>query len=291
MNTDFCRSGAPFCFDKFPPRLWHGTHRGDERGFTRMKKHNLGILGYGWAASAHLSAINASPTRPAPTESCFLPTSQRQRSSSLPAKQDPAQLPNHFLVTLLSVALCVAIPGCALTPNYAVKFETKESETNFVVQFAPRVPKALGGEENVYVERITPLGKSRKFKIDHNGRFSRRVRVDSGNGGTWARIYLELESPMVGESVPCGTNESGRTSRVFQDYRTGQTTVSNCYPYNVIALVNFESMFVINGYLANSTAEEWNSRLIGLVRTLPSVQSLRGDTVTWQQTIRSDRRE
>jgi hypothetical protein len=194
----------------------------------------------------------------------------------------------RFLVALLSMAPWIAIIGCALRPDYIIKFESKNSETSFVVLLSPRIPKTLGGEENVYVARITPRGNSRKYQIDHNGRFAPRVRVDSGNGGKWARIYLELEVPMVGESISYGTNTSSRGIRVFKDDHTGQTTVSNCYPWIVIALVNFESQYVINNYLVNSTVAEWNDRLIGLVETLPQVQTLRGETITWQPTSRAD---
>ncbi len=198
---------------------------------------------------------------------------------------------NCFIVGLLSMTLLVTIPGCALRRNYTIKFDTEDGGTNFFLHFSPRMPQALGGEENVHIQRVTPLGKSRKYQIDHNGRFSRVVRVDSGDGGKWARIYFELEVPMTGESVSYGTNALGEDYRVFRDYRTGQTTVSNCYPWIVIALVNFESKFVINNYLSNRTAAERNARLIGLVETLPSVQILRGDTVTWRQTIRNDGKE
>jgi predicted dehydrogenase len=52
---------ALFCFDKAAGRLWHGARFQVETGSQRMKKYNVGIVGYGWVASAHIPAINASP--------------------------------------------------------------------------------------------------------------------------------------------------------------------------------------------------------------------------------------
>src|ERR1035438_10026008 len=36
-------------------------HRTTESGSRTMKKYNVGIVGYGWVATAHIPAINASP--------------------------------------------------------------------------------------------------------------------------------------------------------------------------------------------------------------------------------------
>jgi len=35
-----------------------------------MKKYNVGIVGYGWVATAHIPAINATPTRPGSRAIC-----------------------------------------------------------------------------------------------------------------------------------------------------------------------------------------------------------------------------
>lgn len=49
-----------FFFDNFPQSLWHGTHHGSNTSSSLMRKFNVGIVGYGWAATAHIPAINAS---------------------------------------------------------------------------------------------------------------------------------------------------------------------------------------------------------------------------------------
>jgi len=197
-------------------------------------------------------------------------------------------MPNSSTPAITSLIIAITVfPGCGGRVDQAIRFNAKEGSESFAIYFSQRMPSALGGEENVFIERTTLQGSNSKFKIDHNGRFSRQVKVDSGNNGKWARVYLDQSSqPMVGESAPFRTNETGEISWVFKDFHTGQTSVSNVYAHTIIAFIDFESQRVINGYKLNSSTEERNSRLFGLVDSLPMTQTVRGETIIWKPTKR-----
>lgn len=58
-NRGFQCTERSFSFDKSVQTLWHGAHGEIKNNFVSMKKFNVGIIGHGWAASAHIPAINA----------------------------------------------------------------------------------------------------------------------------------------------------------------------------------------------------------------------------------------
>lgn len=164
----------------------------------------------------------------------------------------------------------------------SAKYQIAQSQIGFEVFLKQRMPKAFGGEEYVYVRRITESGNGSDFLIDHNGRFLDQLKIDASHDGRWARVYLDLPVPLVGESVPFKTNEFGELSYVFKNYLTGQTSVSNVYSHNIIAYIDFEAGVVINAYRTNSTVEERNSKLIGLNIAMPAKQRLRDLMIDWQ---------
>jgi hypothetical protein len=192
----------------------------------------------------------------------------------------------HNCFQLLAVMISCFIVGCGKAPRKQVAFKIEGVEIIFKATMIQRMPKSFGGEEYVCIQRITQTNTSSEYLVDHNGRFISQLLVDAGNGSRWARIYLELAQPLVGESSPFKTNALGEVSFVFKNYHTGQTSVSNCYRYNVIAFVDFDSGIVINAYKTNSTVHERNERLIGLVTSLPASQKIRDAEIAWLPTTR-----
>jgi hypothetical protein len=180
--------------------------------------------------------------------------------------------------------LMLSSPGCGSDAPQVVHYVIPGSETQFVVRAKQRLPKMFGGEENVSLSRLSPSGSGPEYRFDHNGRFLRQLKVDAGNGGQWARVYLELDPPLMGESLPFKTNSQGEVSRVFRDYRTGQTSVSNTYRFNVLAFIDFSNGKVINALLTNSTLTERNGGVFGLTLSMPDRQELRGTVVHWNHT-------
>ncbi len=58
--SPFVSDRLAFCFDNLRETRWHDAQRKARFRSSFMKKFNVGIVGYGWAATAHIPAINAS---------------------------------------------------------------------------------------------------------------------------------------------------------------------------------------------------------------------------------------
>lgn len=193
---------------------------------------------------------------------------------------------NTRVATFACVILGNLIMSCGNGKESQEAFRLSNTGISYIATARQRMPARFGGEENVFIQRIANGRKTPEYLIDHNGRFLNRLRVDSGNAGRWVRLYVELDNPMVGESVPFKTNAVGEISYVFRDHRTGQTVASNVYHLNVLAFVDFEAGVVISPVVRNSTLSERNSRLFGLVSSVPPSQELRGSQVVWVPTVR-----
>src|SRR5439155_18473893 len=99
---------AQFSFDITRQRLCH-------RRTTFMRKYNVGIIGYGWAASGHIPAINAVPLAQV-TAIC---SSRKLDAAELSAKHGGSIALYNKLNDLLANPAIDAVSICSYPPDHA----------------------------------------------------------------------------------------------------------------------------------------------------------------------------
>jgi hypothetical protein len=170
--------------------------------------------------------------------------------------------------------------GCMVNPPVPSATFDAADGSHVTVYTVQRVPKALGGEEYVFLELARGGQRSARLEVDINGRFGASLHVDTSADSEWARAYVDLYPPWVGEVVPINAGEGGY---LFKSHSLGETVKKITFPYSVIAYVHFPSGFVLNH--VNGSVEERGS-ILGLVAELPSAQVINSKRVEWRPTRR-----
>jgi predicted dehydrogenase len=107
MNTDFSRAANH--------RLTSSAERCAIGGTTAMKKYNVGIIGYGWAATGHIPAINAGPQAQV-TAIC---SSRKLNSEELSAKHGGSISVYNTLDDLLADPSIDVVSICSYPPDHS----------------------------------------------------------------------------------------------------------------------------------------------------------------------------
>jgi len=168
--------------------------------------------------------------------------------------------------------------GCMVKPPVpAATFEAADG-SHVTVYTMQRVPKAFGGEEYVFLELARGGQRSGRLEIDINGRFGDSLHVDTSADAEWARAYVDINPPWVGEVVPINAGQGGY---LFKSYALGETVKQITFPYSVIAYVHFPSGLVLNH--SRGSVEE-RGTILGLIAELPRTQIIRFRRVEWRPT-------
>lgn len=198
--------------------------------------------------------------------------------TSIEGPTAPSRHLHPVVLLILVAAVFVAVPWLAwhgLTDvgqrrDYG-RFIPASGHPGVEIQGIQRCPTAWGAEELVYV-RTLARPEAPLLEFDINGQFGNRLRVDLSTDGTWARIHIAHDPPLVGEM---GTSHG---ARYFLPHRQGDTRRQDVYPTSVVAYVDFQRGLVLR-YSTATPAER--DALLGLRRALPEEETIRGETLHW----------
>jgi hypothetical protein len=127
-----------------------------------------------------------------------------------------------------------------------------------IVSTRQRMPKPLGGEENVYASWANADSAPFKQKIDINGRWTDRLGASVAEDGSWVRFYLTEPSVRPG---PSPARRHYYTPLAYVELRTGELVRSD---------------------LAHSTKEEREGEWFRSTPELAPAQTVRGHAVAWR---------
>ena len=122
--------------------------------------------------------------------------------------------------------------------------------------------------------------ESPRLEIDINGRFCEGLHVDISRDRQWARVYLDVVPPRIGEVVPIDGAKGGYW---FKSHAGGETAKQERFPYTIVAYVDFRADAVLRH--SSATVEE-RGTILGLVRDVPAAQDIRQRRIEWLATAR-----
>jgi hypothetical protein len=176
----------------------------------------------------------------------------------------------------LSGAMALACIACGVGKDGSCGiFASEAAGAQVAISTVQRVPAAWGGEQYVFAQLRAGTYESPMLEIDINGRFCEELHVDISRDRQWARVYLDLVPPWIGESVPI---DGGKGGYWFKSYARGETAKQERFPYTVVAYVDFKANTVLRH---SSATHEERGAILGLARAVPVIQEIRQHRIEW----------